>query len=110
MRCISDLYKYLSVWVDDLAIVSKDPKLSAIKTPVVTYKFYLKGAVGPLEHHLRCDYVRDINWTVPYTPKKYNTHCTRILKNYGKPFEQPKGKPLTPLKKKNDSLSWTQAL
>ena len=94
MRRAGDLYEYLGVWVDDLAIVSKDPE-AITKTLMETYKFHLKG-VGPLEHHLGCDYVRNSDGTLSYTPKKY---ITRMLENYGKLFELPKGKPPTPLEK-----------
>lgn len=63
-----DVYEYVAVYVDNLAIAMKDP------TPFVTtleekYKFKLKGT-GPIEFHLGCDFVRD----------KDDTLCMALIK------------------------------
>jgi len=50
MHQIGDHYEYVAVYVDDLAIVSKDPK--AITDALANHHgFKLKGT-GPIEYHL----------------------------------------------------------
>ena len=49
-----DCYKYIAVYVDDLAITAKDPA-EICKTLRQKYNFKLKGD-GPLEYHLECAY------------------------------------------------------
>ena len=50
MHCINNHYEYIAVYVDDLAIASKDPKaIFDILTNV--HGFKLKG-MGPIEYHL----------------------------------------------------------
>ena len=54
MREDGDVYEYIAVYTDDLAIASRKPK----KTVEVLEKeahFKLKG-VGPISYHLGCDY------------------------------------------------------
>ena len=50
MRNVQDHYEYIAVYVDDLAIASKDPKVTT-DTLNNQYKFKLKGT-GPIEYHL----------------------------------------------------------
>ena len=62
MRRNGDVYEYIAVYVDDLAIVAKDPQgICDILTNKYSYK--LKG-VGPITHHLGCDFGRDPDGTL----------------------------------------------
>ena len=57
------------MYVDDLAIASKDPKfITATLTDFHGYK--LKG-VGPMTYHLGCDFFRDKDGTLAFGPKTY---------------------------------------
>ena len=69
MRRNGDVYEYIAVYVDDLAIAAKDPK--AI-TDVLKgkYKFKLKGT-GPISFHLGMDFFRDENGVMCFAPRKY---------------------------------------
>ena len=54
MRPMADHYEYIGVYVDDLIIISKDPK-AIIDELTVKRKFKLKGT-GPVSFHLGCDF------------------------------------------------------
>ena len=56
MRRVKDHYEYIAVYVDDLAIVSRNPQ-SIIDVLINKYKFKLKGT-GPIEFYLGCDCFR----------------------------------------------------
>jgi hypothetical protein len=62
-------YEYIAVYVDDLAIASKDPK-SITDSLINKYGFKLKGT-GPIEFHLGCDFYHDKDGTLCFGPKKY---------------------------------------
>jgi hypothetical protein len=51
-------YEYIGVYVDNLFIISKNPK-AIMDALVDDYKFKLKGT-GPVEFHLGCDFFRDV--------------------------------------------------
>jgi hypothetical protein len=57
LRPNGDVYEYIGMYVDDLAIVAKDPKTLTDKL-INFYSFKLKGT-GPLTFHLGCNYVQD---------------------------------------------------
>ena len=67
MRRVNDHYEYIAVYVDDLAIASKDP---AGIIPCVGYKFKLKGT-GPIEFHSGCNFFRDEEGALCFAPRKY---------------------------------------
>jgi len=69
MKDMGDHYEYIAVYVDDLAIVSKDPQ-SICDTLTQKYKYKLKG-VGPITYHLGCDFRRDKDGTLCVGPVKY---------------------------------------
>ena len=69
MRKVGDAYEYVAVYVDDLAIASKEPKLIT-DALIKDYKLKLKG-VGPIEYHLGCDFYRDPDGTLCVGPKRY---------------------------------------
>jgi hypothetical protein len=69
MRRVDDHYKYIAVFVDDLAIASKDPA-GIIRALTEDYKFKLKGT-GPIEFHLGCNFFCDKEGVLCFTPHKY---------------------------------------
>ncbi len=62
-------YEYIAVYVDDLAIASKDCE-SIVETLKSKYGLKLKGD-GPLSYHLGCDYIKDPDGTLIASPKRY---------------------------------------
>ena len=69
MRKVHDHYEYVGVYVDDLAIVSKNP--NRITDVLSTkYNFKLKDT-GPITFYLGCDFFRDSDQTLCMAPKKY---------------------------------------
>ena len=62
MRCNGDVYEYIAVYVDDLAIAAMNPKV-IVDVLVNKYKYKLKG-VGPIKFHLGCDFARDPDGTL----------------------------------------------
>ena len=70
MREKDGLYEYIAVYVDDLAIVSKDPQAICNTLTSKPYEYKLKG-VGPLTYHLGCNFERDEDGTLQVGPRKY---------------------------------------
>ena len=63
------VYEYIAVYVDDLAVATKQPKeLTDILIEV--YKFKLKGT-GPIQFHLGMDFFRDEDGVLCFAPRKY---------------------------------------
>jgi hypothetical protein len=60
---------YIAVYVDDLAIASKEPA-DIIGALTEDYKFKLKGT-GPIKFHLGCDFFRDEEGVLCFSPRKY---------------------------------------
>ena len=54
MRARGDHYEYIAVYVDDLAIASRDPE-AIVKLLVEKNKFKLKGT-GPISYHLGMEF------------------------------------------------------
>ena len=95
MRRRGDHYEYIGVYVDDLAIASRNPQ-AVIDMLEKTHGFKLKGT-GPLEFHLGCDFVRDPDGILSMAPKKY---IQRMIDNYVLTFGcQPSTKVTSPLEK-----------
>ena len=69
MRRNGDVYEYIAVYVDDLAIAAKDP-LDIVNVLQDVYKFKLKGT-GPIAFHLGCDFFHDSKGVLCMAPKKY---------------------------------------
>jgi hypothetical protein len=69
MRKNGEIYEYIAVYVDDLAIAAKDPQ-SIIDVLTVRHQFKLKGT-GPIAFHLGCDFFRDEHGVMCMAPKKY---------------------------------------
>ena len=64
-----DIYEYVAVYVDDLAIAMKDCD-TFINILQDKYKFKLKGT-GPITYHLGMDFFRDKNLMIYMAPRKY---------------------------------------
>jgi hypothetical protein len=78
MKDMGDHYEYITVYVDNLLIASKNPKSTIVALESNPINFKLKGS-GPLSFHLGCDYFREEDGTMCYGPKKY---ITRMVDAY----------------------------
>ena len=91
MRRNGNIYEYIAVYVDDLAIAAKDPK-AIVDLLTSKYKYKLKG-VGPIEFHLGCDYFRDKDGTLCVGPRKYIDKMLKAYEsmfgNLPRPFSSP---------------------
>ena len=95
MRDMDTYYEYIAVYVDDLLIVSKDPKLIT-DILVNKYNFKLKGT-GPIKYHLGCDFTRDKEGVLCFAPKKY---IEKMIDSYQNTFGvKPKLNISSPLEK-----------
>ena len=96
MRDAGSHYEYIAVYVDDLMIVSHDPKSIVDTLRGDPYNFKLKG-VGPVSYHLGNDYFRDDDGTLCVGPKKY---IEKMAVEYKRLFgETPSRKVSSPLDK-----------
>ena len=94
MRRNDDVWEYIAVYVDDLAIAAKDPK-KICDTLITKYKYKLKG-VGPLSYHLGCDFFRDNDNVLCFGPKRYTKKMLQAYetihnekpKKYSSPIEK----------------------
>ena len=96
MRDAGDHYEYIAVYVDDLAISSKDPQkiIDYLMSPPNNFK--LKGT-GPIEYHLGNDYFRDEDGTLCFGPRRY---IEKMAAEYQRMFgAAPKRSVLSPLEK-----------
>ena len=93
MRNKDGIYEYIAVYVDDLAIVARDPEgITTLLTD--KYKFKLKGT-GPIMYHLGMDFFRDDDGTLCIQPKKY---IDKMMSSYFMMFgEKPKTNVSSPL-------------
>ena len=64
-----NIYEYVAVYVDDLAIAMKNCD-DFINILVDKYKFKLKGT-GTITYHLGMDFFRDKDQTLCMAPRKY---------------------------------------
>ena len=95
MRPNGDVYEYIAVYVDDLAIAMLRPK-EFTQLLIDKYKFKLKGT-GPISFHLGCDFVRDEEGVLCLKPRKY---IERMVATYEQMFgEKPSTKVTSPLEK-----------
>ena len=95
LRRNGDIYEYVAVYVDDLAIVMKEPQ-EFVDVLMQTYKFKLKGT-GPISFHLGMDIYRDSDKVLCISSKKY---IERMVATYERIFkEAPKQVVTSPLEK-----------
>ena len=91
MRRVDDHYEYIAVYVDDLAIASKDPA-GIIKALTDIHKFKLKGT-GKITFHLGCDFFRDEDDILCFAPRKY---IDKMVASYERMFgSKPKTSKIT---------------
>jgi hypothetical protein len=96
MRDMGDHYEYLALYVDDLAIASKNPQAIIDALEGAPNNFKLKGT-GTMEFHLGCDFFRDKSGTLCVGPRKY---IERMVHQYEALFgEKPSHKVTSPLEK-----------
>ncbi len=69
MHNCGDYYEYIAVYIDDLAIVSKDLQ-SLINALTQKHNFKLKGT-GPIAFHLGCNFFHDEDGIMCMAPRKY---------------------------------------
>ena len=94
MRPAGNVYEYVAVYVDDLAMAMKDPKAFA-DILEKKYRFNLKGT-GELNFHLGANFTRDPDGTLCMSPTKYINE--RLISTYEKMFgERPSMNALSPL-------------
>ena len=94
IRRKGDLYEYIGVYVDDLAIVSKDPE-EIIRALTEDHGFKLKGT-GEISFHLGCDFFHDDEGNLCYAPRKY---IEKMLDNYKRIFGSSPRQVKSPLEK-----------
>jgi hypothetical protein len=91
MRRIDDHYEYIAVYVDDLAIASKEPA-GIIRALTEDYKFKLKGT-GLINFHLGCDFFRDEEGVLCFAPHRY---IDKLITSYERMFgSKPKTTKIT---------------
>ena len=81
MRRNGDLYEYVAVYVDDLAIAMKNPK-EFVDILENEHKFKTKGT-GPISFHLGMEFSRDDDNTLRLSSVKY---IEKLIKNYEQTF------------------------
>lgn len=64
-----DHYEHIAAHMDDLLIESKEPQ-SIMPTLSIKHEFKLKGT-GPIAHYLGCDFGRDDDSTLCFTPRMH---------------------------------------
>ncbi len=95
MREKDGLWEYIGVYVDDLAIASKDPQ-AIINVLEQEYRFKLKGT-GPIDYHLGCDFKRDSDGVLRMQPQKF---IERMVEGYERHFgSKPSTRVTSPLEK-----------
>ena len=67
---MGDHYEYIAVYVDDLAIASRNPQAIIDALEGKPHNFKLKGT-GPMSFHLGCDFFRDEDGTLCVGPRAY---------------------------------------
>jgi hypothetical protein len=93
MRDMGDHYKYLALYVDNLAIASKNPQAIIDALEGAPNNFKLKG-MGFMEFHLGCDFFQDKSGTLCAGPQKY---IKRMVHQYKALFgEKPSHKETLP--------------
>ena len=65
-----DHYEYVATYVDNLAIIMKDPQFFINQLKAAPYSFKLKES-GPLNFHLGCGFSCNNDGTLYMDPGKY---------------------------------------
>jgi hypothetical protein len=77
MQPNGNAYKYIGIYVDDLAIIARNPQV-IVDVLMTKYKFKLKGK-GPINFHLGMDFFRGSNGVMCIGPNKY---IEKIMASY----------------------------
>jgi hypothetical protein len=86
MRLNGDVYEYIAVYVDDLAIAAKDPK-AITDILMEKYKFKLKGT-GPIDYHLGQAFSRNEDGELEISARRY---VDKMIDTYNQMFgEKPR--------------------
>ena len=89
-----NVYEYVAVYVDDLAMAMENPQDFVDKLTSDKYKFKVKGT-GPIEFHLGMNFHRDEDGVLCMSPKKY---IDKLLDNFNRLFgKAPKQNISSPL-------------
>ena len=67
MQKNGDVYEYIASYVDNIAIIAKDPQ-AIIDALEKEYRFKLKGTVL-IKFHLGCDFLRDVDGVLCFAPQ-----------------------------------------
>lgn len=95
MKNKEDHYEHVSICADNLLIASKDPQ-SIISNLSTKHNFKLKGT-GPISYHLGCNFGRDEDGALHFTPRK---HIEKMKECYLNMFGcKPKLNCMAPLEK-----------
>ena len=95
MQKHGNIYEYVAVYVDDLAIAMKNPK-DFVDILENKHKFKTK-VTGPISFHLGMDFTQDEDNTLCLSPTK---HIEKLMKNYERMFDElPKQNVSSPLEK-----------
>ena len=93
MRPNGDVYEYIAVYVDDLALVMKNPK-GFVALLEEKYGFKFKGT-GHIQYHLGMNFERDPDGTLRYIATKY---IEKLIASYERMFgEKPTRRVRSPL-------------
>ena len=95
MRRNGDIYEYIAVYVDDLAIGMRDPK-AFVDILEKKYHFKLSKDTGPIQYHLGLDFIRDADGTLRLEPKKF---IQRLVDSYERLFGSKPKHASSPLEK-----------
>jgi hypothetical protein len=95
LRRNGNIYEYIAVYVDDLAMALVDPQ-TFVTVLEDKYKFKLKGT-GPISYHLGMDFFREDDGTLCIAPRKY---IEKMVGNYERIFgESPRQNFTSPIEK-----------
>ena len=94
MRRQGDIYEYIAVYVDDLAIAAVNPK-EIISELEKKHKLKLKG-VGKMKFHLGCDFFNDPDGTLCFGPRRY---IDKMMDTYVQMFNEAPKEFSSPLEK-----------
>ena len=97
MREKNSLHEYIVVYVVNLAIATKDPN-EMIDALTNKHKFKLKGT-APIRYHLGCDFFRDEDSTLCFSPRKY---IEKTIEGYITMFGKKLKHNISPLLEKGD--------
>ena len=88
MRDMGDHYEYITCYVDDLTIISKNPK-ELLWILREEHNFKLKGK-KPITYHLGMNFTRDSDGILCMSPMKY---IERMMDNYSRMLGQSLSRP-----------------